>query len=523
MYFASATRVQPYCQTVMRPTLCWLLLFLLPTVALAQPVVNVGSKRFTESYILAEIMVRIVDGAGEAGAVHRPGLGNTAILFAALKSGAIQAYPEYTGTVAFELLGLKNVPGLADLNRELARHGVAAGVPLGFSNGYALAMLDSRAEALGVRRISDLARHPGLQLALSQEFLNRKDGWPSLQQTYHLPLAQPRGLDHGLAYEALAGGQVDVMDIYTTDAKIARYGLRVLQDDLGFFPAYDAIVVYRTDFPSKFPRSWQALQGLQGRITAKQMMAMNAAAELSAEPFYRVAEDFLAGRHAAGDAAMTGARRSFVESLFGPDFWRLTAQHLLLVFASLALGIAAGLPLGVWANRMPRARGWVLGAAGVLQTVPSLALLAFLIAALDRIGTLPAIAALFLYSLLPIVRNTETGLAGVPGSLKDSARALGLTDRQRLRLIELPLAGRTILAGIKTSAVINVGTATIAAFIGAGGYGERIVAGLAVNDHVLLLGGAIPAAAMALAVQWAFDILDRLLISPGLAGGKTGP
>jgi osmoprotectant transport system permease protein len=505
----------------MHSTVRWLLLLLLPTVALAQPVVNVGSKRFTESYILAEIMARTVDGAGEARAAHQPGLGNTAILFAALKSGAIQAYPEYTGTIAFELLGMKNVPGLAELNLVLARYGLAAGVPLGFSNSYALAMLDSRAEALGVSRISDLARHPELRLALSQEFLNRKDGWPSLQQAYHLPMARPRGLDHGLAYEALAGGQVDVMDIYATDAKIARYRLRVLQDDRGFFPAYDAVILYRTDLLQKFPRSWQALKGLQGRITADQMIAMNAAAELSAKPFSRVAEDFLAGRHAAGAAAMPGERRSFVESLLGADFWRLTAQHLLLVFASLGLGIAAGLPLGVWANRMPRARGWVLGAAGVLQTVPSLALLAFLIAALDRIGTVPAIAALFLYSLLPIVRNTETGLAGVPGSLKDSARALGLTDGQRLGLIELPLAGRTILAGIKTSAVINVGTATIAAFIGAGGYGERIVAGLAVNAHVLLLAGAIPAAAMALAMQWAFDRLDRLLISPGLTGSKS--
>ena len=499
-----------------------LLLLLLPTLVLAQPVVNVGSKRFTESYILAEIMTRTIEGTGEARAVHRAGLGNTAILFAALKGGAIHVYPEYTGTIAFELLGLKNVPGPADLSRELARHGLAAGVPLGFGNGYALAMLESRAETLGVRRISDLVRHPELQLALSQEFLNRKDGWPALQQAYHLPLARPRGLDHGLAYEALAGGQVDIMDIYTTDAKIARYRLRVLQDDRGFFPAYDAVMLYRTDLPEKFPRAWQALQGLQGRITSEQMIAMNAAAELSAMPFARVAEDFLAGRSATATVATPGERRSFVQSLLGPDFWRLTAQHLLLVFASLALGIAAGLPLGVWANRMPRARGWVLGGTGVLQTVPSLALLAFLIAALDRIGTVPAIAALFLYSLLPIVRNTETGLAGVPGSLKDSARALGLTERQQLRLIELPLAARTILAGIKTSAVINVGTATIAAFIGAGGYGERIVAGLAVNDHVLLLAGAIPAAAMALTVQWAFDILDRRLISPGLRGGKTG-
>ncbi len=497
-----------------------LILLLLPALGFAQPVVNVGSKRFTESYILAEIAAQTVNGAGEARASHQQGLGNTAIVFAALKSGAIHFYPEYTGTVAFELLGLKGVPDLALLNRELGRHGLAAGVPLGFSNSYALAILEARAEALGIARISDLSRHPGLRLALSQEFLNRNDGWQALKRAYSLPIAEVRGLDHGLAYEALAGGQVDVMDVYSTDAKIARYRLRVLQDDRGFFPAYDAVLLYRADFPQRFPRSWQALQGLQGRIPAAQMIAMNAAAELSAQTFSKVAEGFLEGRFAAGTAAMEGERRSFVRALLGPDLWRLTAQHLLLVFASLALGVAAGVPLGIWAHRVPRAGTWILGAAGVLQTVPSLALLAFLIAALDRIGTAPAIVALFLYSLLPIVRNTETGLAGVSRGLRDSATALGLTEWPRIRLIELPLAARTILAGIKTSAVINVGTATIAAFIGAGGYGERIIAGLAVNDHALLLAGAVPAAALALLIQALFSLLDRGLVSEGLRSGR---
>ena len=491
-------------------------LLLLPVLGLAQPVVNVGSKRFTESYVLAEIVARAVDRAGEARAAHQPGLGNTAIMFAALKSNAISVYPEYTGTVAFELLGLKYVPDLAGLNRELSRHGLAAGIALGFSNTYALAMLNSRAESLGIRRVSELARHPQLKLALSQEFLSRKDGWPALRLAYQLPFADARGLDHGLAYEAIAAGSLDVMDVYSTDAKISRYRLRVLQDDLGFFPSYDAILLYRKDLPERFPRSWQALQGLQGTISSGRMIEMNAAAELSAVPFPRIADNFLAGRDPVDSAGAQHGQRTFMRALLGPDFWRLTAQHLILVFASLVLGVAAGVPLGIWAHRLPGARSWILGTAGVLQTIPSLALLAFLIAALDRIGTMPAIIALFLYSLLPIVRNTETGLAGVPGSLKDSATALGLRQGARLRYIELPLAARTILAGVKTSAVINVGTATIAAFIGAGGYGERIVAGLAVHDHALLLAGAIPAAAMALLIQGVFDFMDRHLISGGL-------
>jgi osmoprotectant transport system permease protein len=483
-------------------------LLLPPALALAQPVVNIGSKRFTESYILAEIMAGTVAAAGEARVRHHQGLGNTAILFSALKSGAIHAYPDYTGTIAFELLGLQRVPGLAELNQLLAPHGLAADVPFGFGNTYALAMRAERAEALGISRLSDLKRHPGLKLTLSQEFLNRRDGWPALRQAYGYAFADVRGLDHGLAYEALAGGQADVIDAYATDAKIARYRLRVLEDDLRFFPAYDAVILHRSEFRKEFPRSWQALERLAGRISVEQMTAMNAAVELSGASFTAVAETFLGPADARAREPARG-ERSFWAALAGADFWRLTFEHLVLVASSLALGVAVGVPLGVWADRAPRARYWILAGAGVLQTVPALALLAFLIAALDRIGTLPAIIALFLYSLLPIVRNTESGLAGVSASLRLSATALGLTDWPRLRLIELPLAARSILAGIKTAAVINVGTATIAAFIGAGGYGERIVAGLAVNDHVLLLAGAVPAALMALAVQWAFDMFER--------------
>lgn len=495
--------------------LCLALLPFSAAAASLEPL-NVGSKRFTEAYILGEIVTQVAQAAGEARVAHRQGLGNTAILFAALKSGAIDIYPEYTGTIALELLGLQHVPDLDGLNRALARHGLAAGIPLGFGNTYALAMREDQAAALGVSSITELGRHGGLRLGLSQEFLNRKDGWPALSRAYGLPHANLRGLDHGLAYEALAAGQVDVIDVYSTDAKIGRYRLRVLADDARFFPAYDAVLVYRLDLPGRFPRSWQAVQRLRGRIDTSQMIAMNGAAELSRVPFSRVAGEFLSTSGTASAVMQEGGRRHFGDLLFGADFWRLTWQHCLLVFASLAMSVIAGVPLGIWAARMPRAGFWIVGAAGVLQTVPALALLAFLIAALDRIGTLPAVLALFLYALLPIVRNTETGLAGISPLLKQSATALGLRDGPRLRLIELPLALPAILAGIRTSAVINVGTATIAAFIGAGGYGERIVAGLAVNDHRLLLAGAIPAAALALVLEWGFMGLDRVVVPRGI-------
>jgi osmoprotectant transport system substrate-binding protein/osmoprotectant transport system permease protein len=458
--------------------------------AQAEPL-TVGSKRFTESYILGEILAQSAAPA----AVHRPGLGNTAILYEALKNGAIDVYPEYTGTIAREILKSARPLTLSQINAQLAPLGLAAGYPLGFSNTYALGMRRRDAAA----RISDLAQRAGLRLGFSHEFLARRDGWPGLKAAYGLPQA-PIGLDHGLAYEALAAGELDVIDLYSTDAKIARYDIQVLADDRSYFPAYDAVLLYRAEAPARFARAFAAFAKLKGRIDAQSMVRMNARAELDKVPFAGVAREFLGGGRSAS--------RSFLRALFGPDFWRLTREHLLLVFASLAASVGAGVPLGIAAAKRPRLAQPIFGAAGVIQTIPSLALFAFLIAALGVIGTLPALIALFLYSLLPIVRNTHAGLAGVGAGMRDAARALGLSAPLTLWRIELPLALPTLLAGIKTSAVISVGTATIAAFIGAGGYGERIASGLALNDTATLLAGAVPAAALALVVQGGFELAE---------------
>jgi osmoprotectant transport system permease protein len=471
--------------------------------------VLVGSKRFTESYILGEILRETAAHAG-AKAEHKAGLGNTGIVFAALKSGAIDVYPEYTGTVAREILRLDGNPSLAEIDRRLAPMGFGAGVPLGFNNTYALAMRDDQAAKLGIRTLADLARHPRLKLGLSQEFIGRADGWPGLKRAYGLPHETPSGLDHGLAYEAIAAGRIDVMDIYSTDAKIERYGLRVLEDDRGFFPKYDAVLLYRRDLPQRAPQAWQALAALDGKIDARRMIRLNAAAELEGRTFQQAAASFFdAG---AGTAA---SKRGVLAAIAGPDLWKLTREHLVLVAVSLALAVVIGVPLGVLAFKVRGAGQPILAAVGVIQTVPSLALLAFLIAALDRIGTVPALVALFLYALLPIVRNTHAGLEGIRPGMREAALALGLSARDRMLSIELPLAAPTILAGVKTSAVINVGTATIAAFIGAGGYGERIVQGLALNDNALLIAGAVPAAVLALLVQGAFELVERRWQIPG--------
>jgi osmoprotectant transport system permease protein len=463
--------------------------------AAAQDGPQVGSKRFTESYILGEIL------AQSSGGRHKRGLGNTAILVEALKNGAIDLYPEYTGTIAREILRTEERLDLQGLNEKLEPLGLAAGFPLGFANSYAIGMARRRAQELSIRAISDLPKHRSLRIGLSHEFLGRRDGWPGLKAAYGLPQS-PRGLDHGLAYEALAAGEIDAVDLYTTDAKIARYEIAVLADDRGFFPPYDAVLLYRRGAEQRFPQAFRAFAKL--KIDEAAMVRLNARAELDRMAFPDVAREFLGDRTQIGKGGLWAA-------LFAPDFGRLLLEHLGLVFGSLAIAALLGIPLGLLAAQ----RSWiaqpVLALTGMVQTIPSLALLAFLIPLTGTIGLWPALIALFLYALLPITRNTHAGLTQVSRGLKQAGTALGLTAKQVLLQVEIPLALPTIMAGVKTSAVINVGTATIAAFIGAGGFGERISQGLALNDHAVLLAGALPAAALALAVHALFEVAERSL------------
>jgi osmoprotectant transport system permease protein len=497
------------------PRVLALLFALLLQAAAAAPVV-VGSKRFTESYVLGELARQSLQAAGVA-AQHQQGLGNTAILEQALASGAIDVYPEYTGTIVRELLKREGAADaqatLLHINEWLAPRGLKAAVPLGFNNTYALAMREADAQRLGIDSISALARVGGpLRFGFSHEFLARADGWPALKQAYALPFTPGSGLDHGLAYEALAQGQVDLIDVYSTDAKIGRLKLRVLRDDRAFFPRYDAVLLMRATLDER-----PLAAALAGRLNEATMIALNAEAEIDGKPFAEVARGFLA-RQPGTAAAAPSARATFWQRLWANDLGRLLGQHLALVAVGTLLALALGVPLGLLAYLQPRIAGLVMGAVGVLQTVPSLALLAFLIALVGAIGFTPAVLALFVYGLLPIVRNTQAGLLGVPAGLVEAASALGLRRAQSLRLVELPLALPTLLAGVKTAAVLNVGTATVAAFVGAGGLGERIVAGLAVNDSATMLAGAVPAAALALVVQWGFDALERALIPR-----RTGP
>jgi osmoprotectant transport system permease protein len=479
----------------------------------AAPAVRIGSKAFVESEVLGELARQLV-GADGTLAEHRRALGGTRVLWEALVRGDLDAYPDYTGTIAREILGGAAGTGEEALRAALAPQGVGLTGSLGFEDTYALGMRPERARELGIRRISDLARHPELRLGLTNEFMDRADGWPALRDRYRLPQRDVRGLDHDLAYRALAAGQIDLTDLYSTDAEIRRQGLLTLEDDLHAFPEYRAVFLYRLDLEGRAPGAVEALRRLEGSLSAPQMIELNARAQLDRAPVEEVAAGFLRARlGAAGGPRAEG---------LGARLLARTGEHLALVAVALLLALALALPLGVWAARRPAAGRVLLSAVGVVQTIPSLALLVFMIPLLG-IGARPAVAALALYGLLPIVRNTHAGLTTIDPALLESARSLGLPSWARLWSIELPLASPAILAGVKTSAVIAVGTATLGALIGAGGYGQPILTGIRLASVPLILEGAVPAAALALLVQGLFDGLERLLVPRGLRRARARP
>ncbi len=470
-----------------------------------RPIVRVGAKKFTEGAITGEMAARLVEAAGIK-VVRRPNL-VTNVLWNALLAGEIDLYPEYTGTLLQEVLANRGLRTVEELRAYLETQGVRMSAPLGFENNYALGMKRTVAERLGLRSISDLTAHPELKLGFANEFLQRADGWPGLRQAYRLPHEKVIGLEHSLAYRALNDGAIDVTDLYTTDAEIEVYDLVALRDDRGYFPRYQAVWLYRAALEETAPAAIEALRRVEGLIDAPAMTRMNKRRGLDGVPESEVAAAFL--EETLG--VRTTRRNAGLLARVAQRTW----EHLVLVAISLFAAILLGIPSGLLAANRPAIGRAILSVVGVVQTIPSLVLLILMIP-LFGVGAPPAIAALFLYSLLPIVQNTHAGLVGIPNDLRESAEALGLSRATQIRRIELPLAARSILAGVKTSAVINVGTATLGGFIAAGGYGQPIFSGITNNDLGLMLEGALPAAGLAILLQFLFDRAERWIVPRGL-------
>ena len=466
----------------------------------------IGSKKFTESIILGEIITQLVQTKGLL-ASHKKQLGGTRILWNALLAGEIDMYPDYTGTVMREILSELEITDEDRLHQILFEMGVGISQPIGFNNTYALGIKEETWKKSGVNQISDLKKYPEFIFGFSNEFMNREDGWLGLREYYQLPQKNVRGLDHDLAYRGLESGDIHLIDLYSTDAEIEYYNLKRLSDDKKFFPSYHAIFLYRLDLVNRVPDFLSILEMIEGRISESIMIKLNGRIKLEKKSEKSVAAQFLKSN--------LGIRVKLDEETKIDVFIQRTKEHLFLSGISLFGAILISIPLGILATRRKKIGQFILGIAGIIQTIPSLALLVFMIPLLG-IGEMPAIAALFLYSLLPIIRNTHIGIMNIPGEMLESADALGLPRLVRLRLIELPMASRSILAGIKTSAVINIGTATLGALIGAGGYGQPILTGIRLDDTGLILQGAVPAATLALLVQVIFEGMEKLIVPRGL-------
>jgi osmoprotectant transport system permease protein len=461
----------------------------------------------------------LVEDAGLEAAHYRE-FGGTRIVFDALVAGEIDVYPEYTGTISEEILAREKLPDQVAVRAALEKMGIGMSKSLGFSDTYALALTRARAKELGISRISDLKRLPELRTALTHEFLDRKDGWGALARHYDLAQRDVAGVDHDVAYRQLLGGEIDVIDVYTTDAMIRRGDLVVLEDDESFFPRYDAVWLYRLGAAARHPQLLEAIRRSEGMLTESAMLRLNDEVESRQRNESEAAAEFLRDK--------IGLKVGRQSSTWTAMIARHVLEHLDLVRRSLLPAIVVGVALGVLCQRYRPAGRILLPAVGLLQTIPSLALLVLLLPLVAALGyrsvgegSVTAVVALFCYCLLPIVRNTFTGIDGIPTATIESATVLGLGPADRLAEIELPIAMPTLLAGIRTAAVQNVGFATLGAIIGAGGLGQPILRGIRLNDVSLILAGAIPAAVLALVLQWLLDVLEWSVVPRGLKRSAT--
>ena len=487
----------------MRNLLAFLLLMFNALSGEAQVVV--ASKTFPDSTLLAEIMAQCIEASTDLKVERKFGLGGTLICYEALRTGEIQVYPEYTGTIRSAIL--KHLDGIGSTSRKelsvtlMDEAGISMGANLGFNNTY---ILIGRTQ-LEAESISDLKKLDNLKYGFSNEFINREDGLIGLEKTYELNISSPRGLDHGLAYKALESGQIDITDAYSTDGRLKKFKFKYLRDNKGFFPEYQALPLVKSEkYRGKL---LGALKNLAGVIDEETMQNLNYQYEVKGRSVEDIAEDFLREIGVAGNREAN-------------DNWHpvltQTLQHLQLSFLGTLLAVLVAIPLGIWITGKKRLSSFILGLTGTIQTIPSLALLGFMIP-LFGIGFLPAIIALFLYALLPIVRNTYTGLQETDPVLLEAATAMGMTEKQTLFKLRLPLATNVIMAGVRTALTINIGTATLAAFIGAGGLGESIITGINLNNNALILRGAIPAALLALLMDRIMLFLQKKITPGGIA------
>jgi osmoprotectant transport system permease protein len=450
---------------------------------------RIGSKIFTEGYILSEIL------AVQLESHHFPvermmGLGATGITEEAMKNKKIDLIVDYTGSITQAFFKSKEKISTQEIRDRLKPLGFTISEPLGFNNTYALAVRAAWSEKNKIKTFSQLATLPVVRAAFTSEFTSRPENWPGLKAQYNFKNFDVHEMDHQLAYESVRSDKADVVEAYSTDAKLKEFGLISLEDDQHFFPNYDAVIMTHLDWVEANPEAWKTLQELVGKIPASTMIELNSQVDLEKKSFYDVASGFL------GVTSTTSKNWPWLRELKDS-----TLEHLTLVLVPVFFALLIGVPLSFFAYKFPRSHSAIGALASIFQTIPALAFLTLLVP-LVGIGTVPALTVLFLYAILPIFLSGYQGFASIPEITHLSCQTLGLHGFFKLRKIEFPMAQPAIWAGLQTSLITTVASATLAALIGAGGYGKKIIAGLAVNDMRIVLMGAIPSAVMALIFQF---------------------
>ncbi|MCY4512912.1 MAG: ABC transporter permease subunit [Bdellovibrionales bacterium] len=486
---------------------------------------TVGSKIFTENILLAEMLSLLLEEKYNFKITRKFNMGGTKLVFDSLKNGHIDIYPEYTGTGYTMLLKREGETNPKKTYRIvktefLKKFQLIWSLPLGFENTYALAVQEKDSRFKKINSISQLkGRISSFRLGMGHEFVERKDGFNNFSKKYHLHFSKDQvvTMNPALMYSALNNQEVDMIMAYSTDGRIQAFKLKTLKDDKSFFPSYEAAYLTRQDIFEKWPEVQKAFAHLENSIAEKEMISLNNQVDQLDYGITQTARNFLVTEKLLVD---NGHKLQAV-SLFNyylskkRYFFKILVEHLILVFVSLFFALLFSIPMGIWAVRNSKVEKVVFSIVNTLQTVPSIALLGLLIPFLG-IGFAPAVTALFLYSLLPLIRNTFEGIRNVEGSYIEASAGIGLTAWQILVFVQMPLALPVILAGVRTATVIVVGMATLAAYIGAGGLGDPIFRGIATLDSRLIFLGAVPACLLAVILDVGIGFLEKLVISKGL-------
>ncbi len=510
----------------MKKILLLIFLIFIGNISQAEDKITIGSKKFSESIILSEMLSILLEEKYNIPVERKMGFGGTSITLDALKAGDIDVYPDYTGTgyiMILKLSGEKDKDKVYDIVKAefFERWNIVWSKPIGFNNTYALAVKKDDPVFEGIENISDLeGKLDDVRYAAGHEFMERADGHESFVNTYNLDFNSGNvfSMEVGLIYSAIRDDQVDMIVAYSTDGRIDAYDLRLLNDDLGFFPYYYAAFLSRSDTLEKYPELGEAIKLLEGTINEPEMVKMNDAVDRLKESPYHVAKNFLIERDLIeGEVLVSQGGVGFFGYLMQRRDYllKLLYEHLLISLGALGFALIVSIPTGILLTRYPLLGNVVFPVINTLQTIPSLALLGFLVPIMG-IGVAPAIVALFLYSLLPLVRNTYAGMLSVDKSFIEVSKGIGLTGMQVLLKVEIPMALPVIIAGLRTAAVIVIGTATLAALIGAGGFGDPIFRGISTVDSRLILLGAIPAALLAVVFDKIIGFLEKSVVSKGL-------